>query len=219
MSSRIAQWLDKFRKRHMNQKEGQYTLPEVNVPSGKFVPIQVYQTLETRVEILEQSFSHNPIEKLEFPAEVTPTLPAVVKRTIEGIISNYEHDFPDFCFLGMRKALIDSIRIRFQRDQKEGLLYDMDGNAYGLPKWIELAKQERYISRTSATDLTARVKVFGDVASHDYMANLYGKFAERGGAIDLCPPPNRIGKNVLLNRTSLNLMFARIARTRVLSFK
>jgi len=174
MSHRILQLLNKLRKQNAKQKEELYTLPVVNVPSGDFVPRQDYQALENRVEILEQTIklSQNLIETLDFPQEVLNKLPSVVKKTIEGIMFNYEHDFPDFCFLGMRKALIDSIRIRFQKDKKEELLYDTVGNAQGLPKWIELAKQERYISRTSAVDLTARVKVFGDVASHDYMANL-----------------------------------------------
>jgi hypothetical protein len=175
MSSRILRWLNRLRKGNTKQKEGLYTLSTVTAQSGvEFVPKQDYQALANRVEILERTFelSQNPIEKLDFPAEVLNTLPAVVKKTVEGIMFNYEHDFPDFCFLGMRKALIDSIRIRFQRDQKETLLYDAVGNAYGLPKWIELAKQERYINRKMADNLTARVKVFGDVASHDYMANL-----------------------------------------------
>lgn len=91
---------------------------------------------------------------------------------VEVVIFNYEHDFPNFCFLGMRKALIDAIRIRFQRDGKENMLYDKKGDAFKLPRWIDLAKQERYISKTMACDLREKVRVFGDTASHDYMANL-----------------------------------------------
>jgi hypothetical protein len=72
----------------------------------------------------------------------------------------------------MRKALIDAIRIRFKRDGKENKLYDKQGRAYKLAKWIELAKQERYISPNIAKKLQEEVKVFGDVASHDYMVNL-----------------------------------------------
>lgn len=76
-------------------------------------------------------------------------------------------------FLGMRKALIDAIRIRFLKDERVELLYDKYGNAYKLEKWIDLAKQRRYISKTEAGHLKGTVKVFGDTASHDYMADLH----------------------------------------------
>jgi hypothetical protein len=174
MSPKYLQWFSRFRKK---KKEGksQYILPVVDVQSTEeFVPRRDHEALEERVEVLERTYrvSHSPLEKLDFPAEILNVLPIVVRKTIEGILFNYEHDFADFCFLGMRKALIDSIRIRFQMDRKEDLLYDDEGNAYNLPKWIELAKQRKYISASNARDLTGRVKIFGDVANHDYMANL-----------------------------------------------
>lgn len=71
----------------------------------------------------------------------------------------------------MRKALIDAIHIRFRKDEKESLLYDDEGNAYSLPRWIDLAKQQRYISRHLSSELKG-VKIFGDEASHDYMTDL-----------------------------------------------
>jgi len=112
-------------------------------------------------------------DRIQFiPEEILDCLPTEVRRTIEGIHYNYEGKFTDFCFMGMRKALIDSIRIRFRKDKKEHILYDKNGNAYKLPKWIELAKQEKYVSSSSAKDLTDQVRVFGDTASHDFMANL-----------------------------------------------
>lgn len=110
--------------------------------------------------------------ELNIPEEILNCIPPEVRRTIEGVFYNFEGKFTDFCFMGMRKALIDAIRIRFCKDKKEDMLYDQNGNAYGLSKWIELAKQERYISSPSAKDLTSQVKVFGDTASHDFMANL-----------------------------------------------
>jgi integrase len=122
---------------------------------------------KTEVGVLKKK-----IEELVFPTKVLQKLPPQVRKTVEGVITNYQNDFSDFCFWGMRKALIDAIRFRFQRDEKEEKLYDKDGNAYNLPKWIELAKQERYISRNSAKKLKAQVKVFGDVASHDYKVSL-----------------------------------------------
>jgi hypothetical protein len=73
----------------------------------------------------------------------------------------------------MRKALIDAIRIRFLKDGRVELLYDGNGSAHKLEKWIDLAKQQRYVSRTEANDLKGKVKVFGDTASHDYMGDLH----------------------------------------------
>jgi site-specific recombinase XerD len=111
-------------------------------------------------------------ERLFIPTEVLENIPQEVRKTIKGIISNYQNNFPDFCFWGMRKALIDAINIRFRRNGKDGKLYNENGNAYNLPKWIELAKQERYISANQANKLNKEVKVFGDTASHDHMTDL-----------------------------------------------
>jgi hypothetical protein len=170
----MPKWLEKFRKGRKHQEE-KYNFPPVTPDVGvEYVPMQKYSELLERVSNLEQQISvgETPTEKLDFPAEVLESLPNVIKKTIQGILFNYENDFADFCFWGMRKALIDAIRIRFQKDQNEAILYDKDGNAFSLPKWIELAKQARYINNKSATALAARVRVFGDAASHDYMANL-----------------------------------------------
>jgi hypothetical protein len=164
-----------FRKKASKQQQGQYNFPPVTFePGQEYVTIQQHNALAEQVGVIAKNInvSQKPLDKLECPAEVLVTLPGVVKKTIEGVISNYDNNFPDFCFWGMRKALTDAIRIRFQRDQKESLLYDAAGNAYDLPKWIELAKQQRFISNTEAAALLEKVKVFGDTASHDYMANL-----------------------------------------------
>jgi hypothetical protein len=171
----FSRWLRRLGKKQMKEQENRYDFPTVNTGSqGEYVPRQVYEALEERVSAIEREFSVSQIavDSLIFPSEVLESLPTVVKKTIEGIIFNYEHDFPDFCFLGMRKALIDAIRIRFQRAREEALLYDKKGDAFKLAKWIELAKQRKFISRTEASNLNEIVKVFGDTASHDYMANL-----------------------------------------------
>lgn len=136
---------------------------------------RMFKVLEERPQKpkTEVGVSKKKIEELVFPTKVLQKLPPQVRKTVEGVVINYQNDFSDFCFWGMRKALIDAIRIRFKRDGKEDKLYDKDGNAYKLPKWIELAKQERYISSHSAKYLKDQVKVFGDIASHDYMADLH----------------------------------------------
>jgi len=141
--------------------------------SVQYVPRQEFeQWVNTVKELQKVTLTYGKMQNtLSFPNELLEKLPNVIRKTIKGVMLNYEHDFPDFCFWGMRKALIDSIRIRFEMDKKEKLLYDTQGNPYGLPKWIDLTKQKRYISSKIAADLKC-VKAFGDSASHDYMTSL-----------------------------------------------
>ena len=167
----VLRWLKRFGKKQ--EQENQHSFSTVAIiPQGEYVSRQEYEALVERIEPL-LNISQNPVQRLEFPSDILERLPQVVKKTIEGVIFNYEHDFPDFCFLGMRKTLIDAIRIRFLMDEKVELLYNKNGDAYKLEKWIDLAKQQRYVSRTEANDLKAKVKVFGDTASHDYMVDLH----------------------------------------------
>jgi hypothetical protein len=164
-------------------------MPEVRIPAkkkrgdqyrfqfttGEYAIMEAFRALEQRVQVLEtkSDWAEQKTEELVFPTEVLEKLPSEVKKTVEGVMFNYRNDYPTFCFWGMRTALIDAIRIRFKRDRKEDKLYDDAGNAFKLPKWIELAKQEKYISATNAGSLTKEVKVFGDIASHDYMVGLH----------------------------------------------
>jgi hypothetical protein len=149
-----------------------------NFPSQEYVPAEAFRALEQKFEQLKAEVTQLKVswgekkEELDLPEEIFKKLPREVQKTIEGIKLNYEKNFPEFCFWGMRKALIDGIRIRFKKDGKENMLYDEQGRAYRLSKWIELAKQERYINTTIANKLREEVKVFGDVASHDYMVDL-----------------------------------------------
>lgn len=160
--------------RHTTKKEKETGINYQFSPD-LYVPRQLYEQLADRVQAIESKLTvtvYEKPEKLLFPDEVLERLPHVVKKTIKGIMLNYEHDFPEFCFMGMRKALIDAILIRFQKDRKQAMLYDENGNAYKLSTWIENARHERYISKNIAKGLKSFVKVFGDVASHDYKAAL-----------------------------------------------
>jgi len=159
----------------INTKKKKGIQYDFEILSEHYVPRDEYEALKQRVEQIETTWSEEKEEELNFPKEDLEKLPPQVRKTVQGVMLNYRHDFPDFSFWGMRKALIDAIRIRFRTDGKEKKLYDENGNAYELPKWIELAKQERYISSHMARNLRKEVKVFGDVASHDYMVNLHKK--------------------------------------------
>jgi len=115
---------------------------------------------------------HEKTEELSFPNVILERLPKEVKKTVLGVMSNYYTDFPRFCFWGMRTALIDAIRIRFKKDGKEKQLYVEKGKVKSLPTWIDLAKQEKYISAKLARFLRDQTKVFGDISSHDYMVDM-----------------------------------------------
>jgi hypothetical protein len=155
-------------------KKSKNTVMSFQFSPDQFVPRPVYEQLEARVQAIETklTYSQENEERLIFPDEILEKLPSVVKKTLEGVMFNYEHDFPEFSFWGMRRALIDAIRIRFRMDGKETMLYDRNGDAYKLSTWIDLAKQQIYISSTMAKNLNSFVKVFGDVASHDFAASL-----------------------------------------------
>lgn len=145
-----------------------------SVQSEEYVLISDFEELKQRVQSLETKvdWTEEETEELTFPEQILENLPSEVRKTIEGIMFNYQNNYPNFSGMGMRKALIDAIRIRLKQDGKEDKLYDKDGNAYKLPKWIELAKQEKYIDSRCAKYLRGQVKVFGEKATHDYMADL-----------------------------------------------
>ena len=107
-------------------------------------------------------------EELPIPKEVFEKLPKEIQKIIKGVKLCYNHDHADFCFMGMRKALSTAIHIRFRREEKEEELYGIKEEPYKLTKWIELAKQNKFLSASLAKKLTKEVKVFGDVGSHDY---------------------------------------------------
>jgi len=52
------------------------------------------------------------------------------------------------------------------------MLYDKDGNPYGLSKMLNLARREGYLSQYLKRQLRKEVKVFGDIGAHDYKIDL-----------------------------------------------
>lgn len=123
-------------------------------------------------EVLQRSNvegSHTNLEQsLLMPKEVYQRLPRHVQNLIDGIRLNYAKNFPDFCFMGIRKTLAVAIKIRFKMNKQEDSLYDKNGRPYSLNKWIECAKQKRILSSSIATKLEKELKLFGDIGAHDY---------------------------------------------------
>lgn len=169
-------------KRRKKPPDYQFTLEAFGEPNFSPSIPQVsrmeFEKLTLKVGKIEKLIKEEKVEqvsKLEdlvFPPETLDKLPTEVKRVIEGIISNFEHDFPDFCFMGIRKALNIGIDIRFKRDGKFNKLFDPNGEPYGLPKKIELTKQEKHLSSNLASKLRKEAKVFGDIALHDSRIDL-----------------------------------------------
>lgn len=159
-------------KEHNKRKGVQMTIFQYT-SNAQYVPRQEFEQLALQVKELQMfTPTYNATQdKLVFAEEILQKLPSVVRKTVKGVMLNFENDFPDFCFWGMRKALIDAMNIRFKMDGEEERLYSEDGEPLSLPKWIELAKQKRYISSHDAKNLIS-VKAFGDAASHNYMVNL-----------------------------------------------
>lgn len=152
---------------YLVEKRG-YTIYDLEKYFGMRVPPSIFR----RIPMSRKSGQKVRPAALNFPDNIMKRLPKEVKRSIKGVIDIYSLKYPRFCFWGMRTALIDAIRIRFRRDGKEDRLYDDNGNAYKLSKWINFAREERYISMQSARFLKGQIKVFGDTASHDYMADV-----------------------------------------------
>lgn len=153
-------------------------LPSYELPSSDLYPTKIeFEELKVEVEYLKKHIESRKTEELEeelsIPKEVFEKLPKEVQKTIEGVKLCYEHDHADFCFMGIRKALTTAIHIRFRREGKEQELYDSNEEPYKLTKWIELAKQNRFLSASLARKLTKEVKVFGDVGSHDYRIDFH----------------------------------------------
>jgi len=132
-----------------------------------------FEELKVVVEYLKSKIESATTEELErelsIPKEILEKLPKEIHKTIEGVKLCYEHDHADFCFMGIRKVLSTAIHIRFRREGKEEELYDGNERPYRLDKWIELAKQNRFLSASLAKRLAKELKLFGDVGAHDYM--------------------------------------------------
>jgi len=167
-------------KKHSDFKFNFATLEEVNYSalSEYFVSKVEYEELKLKFGELEKGLKkvkskQTTSEKLIFPKKVFDELPNPIKKVIDGIKLNYEHNYPDFCCWGIRKALTIGIDIKFKKEGKENMLFDDSGEPYGLPKKIELAKQKKYLNSNLANQLRKEAKVFGDIASHDYMTKLH----------------------------------------------
>ena len=138
---------------------------------------QQIDNIGKRISGIEEKFESFKIEEFDelkkdrqlyIPKRVFDNLPIDVKKIIESIRNAFYRGIPEFCPTFMRKALEAAIHIRFKRDNIEDKLYNSNGERYRLPKMLEIAKQEKYLSSYLFKQLRREVRVFGDVLTHDY---------------------------------------------------
>jgi uncharacterized protein (UPF0128 family) len=105
------------------------------------------------------------------PNEVILELPKAIQPIIYEINGCYNDGYYMACSVMCRKALEAAIYLKFEKEGKENeLRKDLD-NYMKLPKKIELAKQNRYITPQLAKELS-KIKLFGDVAAHNLKITL-----------------------------------------------
>lgn len=105
-----------------------------------------------------------PPTELYMPDHVEQSTPKEVTRLIKQIQGCYRIGAPDACAALLRKALISAIKVKFYMENKRDLIYDEHGNRRS--NWIEIAKQEGYLSQEIAKQLKL-FKIFGDTGIHD----------------------------------------------------
>lgn len=101
-------------------------------------------------------------------------LPAEVGDSYLEAIANYNHGQDRSCSVMMRRTLEVAIAIRFKKVGLENLI-----RGKNLPKRIELAKQEHFISSSIANRLN-QLKWIGDLGAHDYKVQIVKEDLEKG---------------------------------------
>lgn len=157
-----------------NNLQERYGISEV-IPEATVLKEQVDElsgrltSMEERFNQIAGAFEETKKEReLFIPLEVWERLPNDVKKIIESIRKCFKRGIPEVCPTNIRKALGAAIFIRFNQDDKRKMLYDEDGNPYSYPTVLELARKEGYITKYIFNQLRKEVRVFGDIAAHDY---------------------------------------------------
>jgi len=100
--------------------------------------------------------------------------PTEVGESYREAIANYNHGQERSCSVMMRRTLEVAIAIRFKKAGLENLI-----RGKNLPKRIELAKQEHFISSSIANRLN-QLKWIGDLGAHDYKVKIVKEDLEKG---------------------------------------
>ena len=129
---------------------------------------ELLNEINQKVNILwEQHKGPKAPSTLYFPDHVAKITPPEVMRILRDVQKCYDHDIPNACPGLLRKALASAIKIKFYQEDKKNFLYDARGDRKGsLRDWINVAKQQGYLSSEIARKLE-KIKLFGDIGVHD----------------------------------------------------
>jgi hypothetical protein len=106
------------------------------------------------------------------PNEVYKKLPTAIMKIIDEATGCYEHNYLTACAVMLRKALEDSIYLKFRMTNKLDELYDKNRRRLDLEAMINKSKQLHYISSQLA-DRLVRIKLFGDAGAHSFRIDLW----------------------------------------------
>ena len=106
------------------------------------------------------------------PDEVYKKLPVPIMKIIDEATGCYEHSYLTACAVMLRKALEDSIYLKFRMTNKLDELYDKNKRRLDLEAMINKSKELHFISSQLA-DRLVRIKLFGDVGAHSFRIDLW----------------------------------------------
>jgi len=106
------------------------------------------------------------------PDEVYKKLPTPIMKIMDEAAGCYEHNYLTACAVMLRKALEDSIYIKFRMTNNVDELYDKNKRRLDLEAMIHKSKELHFISSQLA-DRLVRIKLFGDVGAHSFRIDLW----------------------------------------------
>ena len=105
------------------------------------------------------------------PDEVYKKLPRPIKKIIDEASGCYEHNYLTACAVMLRKALEDSIYLKFKMEDNVDKLFK-NSRRLNLGEMIRKSEELQYISSQLASRLVM-IKLFGDVGAHSFKINLW----------------------------------------------
>lgn len=117
-----------------------------------------------------------------FPDEVYKKLPIPIMKIVDEATGCYEHNYLTACAVMLRKALEDSIYLKFRMTNNIDELYDKNKRRLDLEAMIHKSKELHFIG-SHLSDHLVRIKLFGDVGAHSFRIDLWHEDVDR--CIDL----------------------------------
>ncbi len=105
------------------------------------------------------------------PDEVYEKLPSPIKKIIDEASGCYEHNYLTACAVMLRKALEDSIFLKFKMEDNVNKLYK-NSRRCNLEAMIHKSGELHYINSQLVGRLV-RIKLFGDVGAHSFKIDLW----------------------------------------------